>query len=466
MLLGDRGYCRLCCRQARLVRAAQRGIDVPEANRGGQQLFLADLFRQKRPSPAPVPPAAWPDRYPVEHRQLVLCEAERDLAAGWRSGNLRPPIAALAAAFDQVISEHAARHGWGRSLTSSTRSAIRVLQAIQDTPGASIQASQAADVSTALDFRNLKALTEILTLCGMLTEDRQPTIDAWFTRRTAGLPEPMAEEFRHWYQALRDGSTTPPRSRPRSPRTVRGYVSATVPMLHAWAAAGHQSLREITRADIIDLLPDRPHRREKTLTAVRAMFRFLRARRLVFTNPTARLRGLPTQLGQPLPADLASMRAAVHSDKPARAAIAALVIFHGPRPRELCHLELTDARDGRLHLPGRTIVLAEPVRAKLAAWLDERARRWPETSNPYLFINGYTAVRTSTVSPEWITRTLGLSAKALREDRILHEALASNGDIRLLCDLFGLSPCGTRRYVQTHREPAGPHFGTGTEAHR
>lgn len=51
VLVNARGYCRLCCRQANRVRPAHRSMDVSDANRHGQQLFIADLFRQKRPTP-------------------------------------------------------------------------------------------------------------------------------------------------------------------------------------------------------------------------------------------------------------------------------------------------------------------------------------------------------------------------------------------------------------------------------
>jgi hypothetical protein len=85
------------------------------------------------------------------------------------------------------------------------------------------------------------------------------------------------------------------------------------------------------------------------------------------------------------------VREAIHSGQPAREALAALVAFHALRSGQLAGLELTDVRDGRLHLDGRVIPLAGPVRERLAAWLDERARRWPATVNPHLFINWYTA---------------------------------------------------------------------------
>lgn len=52
----------------------------------------------------------------------------------------------------------------------------------------------------------------------------------------------------------------------------------------------------------------------------------------------------------------------------------------------------------------------------------------------------------------WISHTLGISPQAVREDRILDEALATGGDIRRLCDLFGLTVGGAERYAR----PAEP----------
>jgi hypothetical protein len=75
----------------------------------------------------------------------------------------------------------------------------------------------------------------------------------------------------------------------------------------------------------------------------------------------------------------------------------------------------------------------QPARAALAA---------------LLFINWYTAVRESPVSRPWISHTLGISPQAVREDRILDEALATRGDVRRLCDLFGLTVGGAERYVR------------------
>lgn len=446
--LNERGYCRLCCRQAHVVRTPHYAIDVVEANRHGQQLFIADLFRQKRPTPPSAPSAPWPSHYPVAHRQLTLFDLNRDYTTA-RPTDLALPLPDRAAVLDDVLTDHARRHGWGKGLQGTTRNAIRMLLATQDTPGAPITASAAAAVTTSRSLDNLKSVLEILTTVGMLDDDRQPTLDAYTERQIADLPEPMVSEFRAWFQAMRDGSTTPPRSRPRKPATIRARVTHAAPAVRTWATSnGYSSLREVGRDDVIAVMPAEPNRYRQTLTALRAMFRFLKARRLVFTNPTLRLRG-PQVSNQPLPMDLTPVRDAMRSTKPARAALATLIAFHAVRANDTCALLLTDLRDGRLHINGRRILLAEPVRATLAAWLDERRRRWPHTINPYLFINLHTAVRTCPVDPTWISATIGFSAQAIREDRILHEAITT-GDVRRLSDLFGLTIGGAERYTNPH----------------
>jgi hypothetical protein len=110
-------------------------------------------------------------------------------------------------------------------------------------------------------------------------------------------------------------------------------------------------------------------------------------------------------------------------------------------------LQSTDIHDGRLHLGDRTILLASPVRARLAGYLDHRQHTWPHTSNPHLFITRQTALREGPASDRWIRLKLGMTVQAIREDRILYEAMATGGDERRLGDLFGLSVNGAIRYT-------------------
>ncbi len=138
--------------------------------------------------------------------------------------------------------------------------------------------------------------------------------------------------------------------------------------------------------------------------------------------------------------------------------MAALVAYHALRNGDLRNLRLTDLRNRHLHVDGRVIPLAEPVQRRLAAWLDYRQSRWPTSTNPHLFINLRTASRTEPVGGRWIKLTLDLpgGGRALRADRILHEAAASGGDPRRLCDLFGLGIQQALRYTTTIREPHVP----------
>jgi hypothetical protein len=46
-----------------------------------------------------------------------------------------------------------------------------------------------------------------------------------------------------------------------------------------------------------------------------------------------------------------------------------------------------------------------------------------------------------------------MPAQSIRQDRILDEAHATGGDVRRVCDLFGLSIAGAYRYTATVDHP-------------
>ena len=88
---------------------------------------------------------------------------------------------------------------------------------------------------------------EILSLAGLLHDDRIPSFTSLAQPRLALLPAPMAADVRDW---LRTRSQGGPRSRPRDEHTVRMNFNRVHPLLLAWA--GHYShLREVTGADVI-----------------------------------------------------------------------------------------------------------------------------------------------------------------------------------------------------------------------
>lgn len=94
-----------------------------------------------------------------------------------------------------------------------------------------------------------------------------------------------------------------------------------------------------------------------------------------------------------------------------------------------------------------------PVRQRLRVYLDHRARRWPVTANPYLFRHQRNALRTNPPKPDWISLRVAGLAQIMRGDRILDELLATGGDLRRLCDLFGLSISVAERYLGALNHP-------------
>ncbi len=472
--LATNNICRLCHKQGTLLRPVNADRDLTDANTYGQQLFLADLFRQNgtrqdRPARTEPPPQPAPV---ARHQQLTLLDPPRDLRIGRRLGFPEPPDAEAAAYLIAMADAYAAANNWNRQTLNTVRRGLRILLGIQETPGARIKASQVLELPTI----NLPAMPilEILTEADLLDDDRTPKIVTYVRQRTADLPEPMQSEIDIWFDVLLNGSRTPPRRKPRNPATIRINLHWALPALRAWAAAGRRSLREISLDDVLSVLPANHDRRNNLVAGLHSIFVVLKARKQVFTDPT---RGIPHRRASrvPLPANLTALREALNAPDPTRAAVAALLAFHALMPSQLPTIALTDIRDGRLHLDGRVIPLADPVRQRLTTYLDYRHRRWPRTRNPYLFLNHYNCTRTNPTARTWINKKLGMPAQSIREDRILDEALATGGDTRRLSDLFGLSTTGAQRYTATvdhpslsETDPATPTRAPGsrTRAHR
>jgi hypothetical protein len=287
----------------------------------------------------------------------------------------------------------------------------------------------------------------------MLTEDQPDPLEAWFGQRIAGLPGPMASELRTWFDVLHHGSTTPPRCHPRHPDTVKTRLRWALPTLQSWAAAGRQSLREITRDHVIAALPASGTPRAKLGRALQSIFSTLKARKVIFTNPLTRIHIGNFERRIPLPADPGKLAAALNSADPSTAALAALMIFHGLRPAELRDLQLTDVRDGRCYLTDRIVLLAEPVKTRLAAYLDYRYRRWPGSINPHFFVHYHNAPTTGPVARYWVNDHLGMPARAVRQDRMVDEAVAAGGDLRRICDLFGVTIATAQHYASVLSHP-------------
>ena len=243
--------------------------------------------------------------------------------------------------------------------------------------------------------------------------------------------------------------------RARSPTTIRLYDANTLPALRSWAGAGHDSLREVAPGDIVKVLPEQGTARKLGGQGLRSIFGVLKARKFVFVNPAALMRTWANADIVLLATEVDDIRTALDSPDPARAALAALVAFHGLRTGQLMDLKLSDIRDGRLYVDGRVVLLAAPVHQRLATYMDHRAVRWPHSENSHVLIHFRTAGRLNHVGGRWVILTLDLPGcvRALRQDRILDEAAATDGDTRRLCDLFGLSVTAASRYTATLGHP-------------
>ncbi|MEU9663538.1 hypothetical protein [Streptomyces chartreusis] len=391
---------------------------------------------------------------PFTHRQLTLFEAPpRTLAAS--DGVALDPV--LAGWLEHHLSAWAASRGWSRSNLVRYRRGLRIVLAVQDTPGGPVPASVVQELTGS--GLSARLLHEFLAAHGFLEDDRPQTVEVWFARTTAGLPEPMCGQLAHWFTVRLHGRTTVPRSLARSPITLRQHLRFALPVFTRLAAAGLSDLTDIPPARLRQELAaceltgsDYIH----TASALRAVFAFLHTHQLATRNPAVHLTVGTHQRAIPLPADITPVREALTSPDPARAAITALLVFHAPRAAEIRTLTLTDLRDldqGRLHLPGRTVLLAEPVRERLATYLAHRHKTWPRTANPHLFLTTRTAATTTPVSPPWLYRQYPSSSHLLRNDRIVNEA-QSTGDARMICELFGLSFGAAARYTRPYADAA------------
>ena len=385
----------------------------------------------------------------LKYRQLLLFEARRDLRAHGRTGLLERCDPALADHVDTVVADHARRHGWTGKATNQTQIGIRILLGLREHPDDLVKATDIV-LLTAIDL-GVTRVRELLADMGLLDDDRAPTVDRWFADHIADLPAPIRDELAVWFVVMRDGSTTSPRRKPRTETTIAVQLRMAMPVLGAWSTAGITSLREVTRDDLTIALPPAGNARAGAGQALKSIFGVLKARKVVFTNPAARVTTGWYQPHQPLPHDPAVLLQALTDPDPTRALIVALIAFHGLRMAAVRHLQLTDIRDRQLHQPGRTIPLAAPVITRLAAYLDDRAAAWPATLNPHLLVNSRSAWRDTPVGQRWVHLKIGepLTAQSIREDRILLEAHATGGDTRALTDLFGLSITAATRYTDT-----------------
>ncbi|MFD5430284.1 hypothetical protein [Streptomyces sp. NPDC127084] len=475
--------CRLCFAHGRNMIPLLGRFDPAEANRIGQQLFLAGLTQQKGTSrrakradqrartavsdlpptlrkdlkrlldvPPPLRAPARISPTPTRGEQLAFFPAQRDHSRLRQRDYPWPADPTLLRRLWNLADQRAAQLGWSQPVRMRCRAGLRIVLGVQDNPGAPIPRSS-LEFLTEIDLTT-KHVAAVLDEAGLLIDDRDNILNRWLEQQLTGLPRQMADEVRIWYDVMANGRPRPPRRKPRSATTIRLHISWARPVLLAWAEDGHTSLREITREHVTAALTASEYP-ARTGQGLRSLFHLLKQDHVVFSDPTHRMRLGYHPSREPLPVDTAALQTLLDESDPARAAVAALVAFHGLATSQVRNLQLIDISAGWLHIDDRKIPLAPPVRHRIAAYLDYRAATWPNTANPHLFINRRSAMETRNVGIRWIKLLLGpgVSCRSIREDRILAEALASHGDAKRLHDMFGLSINASLRYTNIVDHP-------------
>ncbi|MEY2229375.1 tyrosine recombinase XerC [Streptomyces sp. BF23-19] len=371
-----------------------------------------------------------------------------------------PAMTTEAAALLNDFEQYIGHRGWKRSAVHGN---LRVLKILVSHLGAQAPISEA-------DIRSLTSLSsnhqcarviDYLRRRGLLVED--DTFDADLTAARAiadELPQPYDAAVNTWIDVLTGQAAKP--SLPLRPASIRHYVRDAAPVLRGWAADGITDLREITKDHIDDVLQATPGASLKRTRHVglRSLFKALRRERRIFRDP-ARGVSLHTSTRLPTPLRSDQLRGLLQKAPDARSQlIIALIAIHGLTPIELRRLLVRglDRADGRLRVirPGRPdhIVFLDEITLALAtAWIADRHRYWPSTTNPHLLVSRETATsdknpQVSKLVVQLACRPTGVTSTKLREDRILDEA-HENADPLHLMHLFGLSQKTAIKYVAT-----------------
>jgi hypothetical protein len=450
--LGAAGRCRLC------LATSRASTTIPTLRAGIQLFLLVGTPTRRRPpevAPLPRPVAAGPGlgqpRLPqAAAAHTPACPAPRpQQRAKPRLVNRihqrrHADLAAALAGYGQA-------RGWSRDSLRRIRRSLAVLLASQP-PFTSTSPLDAAAVRQFLLERRLTALrvVEFLVDQGLATSNQHDGFDRWLARRLEPLPAQLCGEVQAWIELLR--GRAPRAARPRKAATIQGYLRALEPALADWSTR-YQSLRQVTRDDITDQLASCTGPTRLLLLAVmRSLFKTLKTRRVLFTNPTA---GLELHRQPPPPAlGLDPGRRASlldQLDRPDARLVVLLAGVHALRPHQIRVLALDDVdlAAGTLRTGGRSRRLDALTLGVLRAWLERRRARWPASANPYLLVNQSTAGGLTPVTRSYIQQVfgrLGLTAEKLRVDRLLAEVHDSGGDPLKLTRLFGLSDTTAIRY--------------------
>lgn len=437
------GRCRLCAATRRFGSAE----DDDTGRRAWIQLFFGDLEHLHCPGTPTLIPTTNEGR-PVTNTltQPLLFEMfpEPGQAAAaahhWEQTVSGQRMEAEMTAFAQA-------HGWSPATRQRTWWALALMAA---TGGLRSDPPMISDGLAAELRRRHLPVTRLAQFLTDLTgaDPRLATatlVPSASSERLAELPEVMRREISLWVGEL---SAASGRGRPHAATTITSYLRTVLPTVRSWAE-DHASLREVTSDEVgAWVAPLTGSARVGTLVALRSLFKVLKSRRVIFTDPARGVHpgrfprqpvlGLDPKTRRRLLADtrrvdhrLVVLLAGVHALT--RADIAAL------------RLEDVDTHRARLRTATRVLDLDELTWQHLRAWLNERRRRWPATANPHLLLTGKSAYGTGTVSTQYF-RALPVPISGLRADRLKCAAEDNGGDPLAISRMFRLDPHTAVRY--------------------
>lgn len=209
--------------------------------------------------------------------------------------------------------------------------------------------------------------------------------------KVSGLPDFWRRDLLAWARLLRDSG---PRSRPRDEQTVRAYLGIATDAATTWPHRSH--LREVTRDDVLAYLdPLRGTRLTSAATALRALFRWAKQRKMIFRNPTHAISfpNAPGPIWQPLrPEQIAASVTAATTPQARLCVILAAVQAARPGQIRALHLDDVDLAKRRITIAGNSRPLDQLTTHALLDWLTYRRERWPGTANPHLLVSSASAL--------------------------------------------------------------------------
>ncbi|KUN29420.1 hypothetical protein AQJ23_01165 [Streptomyces antibioticus] len=258
-------------------------------------------------------------------------------------------------------------------------------------------------------------LINYLRLVGQLAPDQRADAAMARARRIAdAAPSPFRASVHRWIDVLSGRASRP--SWPLAPATIYAYLRITSPCLRSWHDIGVDTLRAVTRDHIEQALDPMQGEAAKTLaTALRSLFRALKREKLIFRDPARRV-SLTT--ARPLPVALPDDRLhgvleRITGVRNRLSFVLAAVHALSVEDQRSLLIEDLNRSSGRLRVRRRgktdhTVYLDEFTSRLARAWLVERYRRWPTSTNPYLLVTARTAVDDAhpRVCPNAITKTL------------------------------------------------------------